>query len=460
MRACVRACVRQNAIDNFHHVNTIKDKISLCKFFRYGIRGIPRKSPGGLSERRFGMAEEEKYKRHFLMGLDDVKDYAVSQVKYFKNPGALKVEEIGDGNINYVFRVKDPESGKSLVIKQADKLLRASGRPLALHRNKIEAAILGIQRELAPEFVPEIYHYDETMYALAMEDISEYKNMRKELMAGKIFPRFKDDITDFMVKTLVPTTDLVLDSRKKKEYVKLFINYDCCDISEDLVFTKPYGDYQGRNHNIITPGNEDFVKSRLYENRALHTEAALLRNNFMNNSQALIHGDLHSGSIFINREGIKVIDPEFAFYGPMGYDVGNVIGNLHFSWAYINLENRENPDFQSWVSDAISGIFDLTKKKMAQKLAETVSFPLYTPGFQKSFFEDVMADALGYAGTEIIRRTVGDSKVAELDSLETSERKLTLERNLVETGIWLIMNRQGILEGKEITKRFSDLLTR
>ncbi len=27
---------------------------------------------------------------------------------------------------------------------------------------------------------------------------------------------------------------------------------------------------------------------------------------------------------------MKVIDPEFSFYGPMGYDIGNVIGNLFF----------------------------------------------------------------------------------------------------------------------------------
>ena len=66
---------------------------------------------------------------------------------------------------------------------------------------------------------------------------------------------------------------------------------------------------------------------------ALHAEVAALRNGFMNNAQALIHGDLHSGSIFANEQGIKVIDPEFAFYGPMGYDIGNVIGNLFFAWA-------------------------------------------------------------------------------------------------------------------------------
>lgn len=36
----------------------------------------------------------------------------------------------------------------------------------------------------------------------------------------------------------------------------------------------------------------------------------------MNCAQALLHGDLHSGSVFANDSGIKVIDPEFAFTGP------------------------------------------------------------------------------------------------------------------------------------------------
>ena len=38
----------------------------------------------------------------------------------------------------------------------------------------------------------------------------------------------------------------------------------------------------------------------------------------MNYSQSLIHGDLHSGSIFINEKGIKIIDPEFSFYWTNG----------------------------------------------------------------------------------------------------------------------------------------------
>ena len=34
----------------------------------------------------------------------------------------------------------------------------------------------------------------------------------------------------------------------------------------------------------------------------------------MTNAQALLHGDLHTGSVFVRDDSTKVIDPEFAFY--------------------------------------------------------------------------------------------------------------------------------------------------
>ena len=128
------------------------------------------------------------------------------------------------------------------------------------------------------------------------------------------YPHLAENISAFMADTLLPTTDLVLDAEEKKRRVKFFTNPELCKITEDLVLTEPYYDYKGRN--ILFPGNERFVQRFLYEDEALHAEVALLRLNFMNNAQALLHGDLHSGSIFINEKGLKVLDPEFAFYGP------------------------------------------------------------------------------------------------------------------------------------------------
>lgn len=242
----------------------------------------------------------EKYTQHFMMNKDTIKDYCVDFLKFFDKDEELDAIEIGDGNINYVFKVTSKTTGKSLVVKQADKFLRSSGRPLDLYRNKIEAEILKIEGELAPNFVPVIYNYNEDMFALSMEDISEYKNLRKELLNEKTFDHFAKNISTFLAKTLIPTTDLVMDRHIKKEKVKLFTNIELCDITEDLVLTEPYYNYKDRN--IITEGNEAFVEEYLYSDEELKAEVGYLRNNFMNNAQSLIHGDLHSGSIFINEK--------------------------------------------------------------------------------------------------------------------------------------------------------------
>lgn len=251
------------------------------------------------------------YQEHFLMDIQTVKQYIVEELAAFPANAPITVTEIGDGNINYVFRVVNEATHESLIIKQADVRLRSSGRLLDIDRNRIEAEILRLQNELAPKFVPKVYYYDQKMYALTMEDISDYQNMRYELIEKKIFPDFSEKITEYLVRTLLLTSDIVLDRDVKKQRVKDFINPEMCDISEDLVFTEPYDDYKQRN--ILTSGNEQFVKENLYENTPLKAEVALLRNNFMNNAQSLLHGDLHTGSIFINQTGLKVIDPEFAF---------------------------------------------------------------------------------------------------------------------------------------------------
>lgn len=398
----------------------------------------------------------EAYLEHFLLDTETAKEYVKEVLDYFPENSELECNEIGDGNINYVFRIYDKISKKSLVIKQADKFLRSSGRPLDVYRNKIEAEILKIEGKYAKQYVPQVYHYDENMCTLIMEDISQYKNLRKELMDGKIFACLSDDITSFLVDTLLPTTDLVMDRATKKEYVKLFTNIELCDISEDLVFTEPYYDYKGRN--IIIDENKEFVKEFLYENDNLKKEVGILRDKFMNQSQALIHGDLHSGSIFINENGIKVIDPEFAFYGPIGYDVGNVIGNLFFAWANKHYTDKNNEDFTYWVSECIKNIIDLFLEKFNKKFDEIVTFNLYNDKFKNYYIKNILSDSIGFAGTEIIRRVVGDSKVMEVTSVDNTQDRVIMERSLIHLGVKLISNRSKYENGKDVIDEFKLIL--
>jgi len=51
-----------------------------------------------------------------------------------------------------------------------------------------------------------------------------------------------------------------------------------------------------------------------------------------------LHGDLHTGSIMVTQDSTKCIDPEFGFYGPMGFDLGAFLGNLIL--AYISQDGH------------------------------------------------------------------------------------------------------------------------
>lgn len=387
------------------------------------------------------------------MNLDDVIEYAKEKLDIFDGAAELEAKEIGDGNLNYVFKIWDKNSDKSVIIKQAGEEARISSDfKLSTDRNRIEVEILGIENDLAPGLVPQIYYYDPVMNCFAMEDLSDHEIMRTALLKHEIFPDFADDITTFMVNTLLLTTDRVMDSKEKKANVKRFINPElCADISEPLVYTEPYDDNLGRN--LVFPPNLEFVKEELYGDDALHLEVAKLKYDFMNNAQSLIHGDLHTGSIFIKQGSMRVMDPEFAFYGPMGYDIGNVIANLIFAWANGDATMEDEPEkrrYLDWLEKTIKDVVDKFKTKFLAAYDEHVTEPMAkTPGYKEYFLDTVLADTAGVAGLEIIRRTVGMAQVKDLTTIPNEKARLIAERIVILCAKRFIMNRDHYRTGED-----------
>jgi len=403
------------------------------------------------------------YKRYFNLNEENAKQYVVDHTNFFEHGNAqkLKVKEVSDGNINHVYKVSDGK--KSLILKQTGETIRTSGNPLDQYRGHIEERCLKIQRKLSGGQVPEIYDYNETMHVILMEDVSNFKNLRYELQKKHIYPKFDEQISNFMVNVLLPTTDLVLESTTKKNLVKEFINPGPCQISEDLVLTEPYYDYN--NRNTFDRRLTEFVKINLYENDVLKANIGQLRNNFMNNAQALIHGDLHSGSIFINSDDIRVFDSEFAFYGPIGYDIGNVIGNLIFPYvvqkAFQSKLKEDNSEIINWLHENIKKVFDKTFTKLSEKYDQIVKFPFYREReFKNQYLRSIKNDTLGYAGTEIIRRTVGDSKVIEITSIENQEIKNLVMKILIKIGSDLILNRKVYNDGVEVILDIDEIIAK
>lgn len=428
-------------------------------------------------------------KAHYLLDTETVKPYLVEQLKLFPADEPLDAKEIGDGNINYVFRVHSRASGKSIIVKQADRLLRSSGRPLDITRSRREAEALRIYAALIPQFIPRIYAYDNAMSVICMEDISYCGNLRKELMAGRPLPaNFAENAASFLADAVFATSDLFLSPEEKKERVKAFINPELCAISETLVFSEPY--CNGKNRNRITSGNETFVQKTLYNDEVLKVEVASLREIFMNKAEALIHGDLHTGSIFIGHTigmpidtngtpdrnatskprtepCMKIIDPEFAFYGPIGYDLGNIIANLYCSWMYAAFSRKKLSaadnfgDFIERIAAAIETLPQLfTAKALERCKTVPLSDPLYNERYIRRRLIEILADTYGFAGTEIIRRTVGDTKTAEFDAMGQDTRRISMERIIIKTACRLIKRRRQAGVGAQTVAYFREALLR
>ena len=389
-----------------------------------------------------------RFDTYFLMKEADVIEYVQEKYAGFFAPDAvLTTKEIGDGNLNYVFRVIEEATGKSIIVKQAGVSLRISAdMHVSTDRNRIESEILQIQDKYAPGLVPKIYGYDTVMSACCMEDLSDHALMRYALMRHETFPQFAEDISTYMVNTLLKTTDVAMEHKEKKAMVKSFINPELCEITEDLVLAEPYLNYNNRNN--VFPPIADFVEKELYNDDEIKLAVAKIKFEFMNNAQSLIHGDLHTGSIFIKQDSTRVFDPEFAFFGPMGYDIGNVVANMIFAWDNGRAYGAD--EFCDWCLQAIADTIDLFSKKFLATFDECVTEPMAkVPGFKEYYLDTVLSDTAAYAGTELIRRTVGMANVKDVTTIADEAKRVHAEKVNILCGKDYIMNRTAFKTGAD-----------
>ena len=106
----------------------------------------------------------------------------------------------------------------------------------------------------------------------------------------------------------------------------------CCALLQ-VIFTDPYYDAPHNRHN--SPSLDD-AAAALRRDAPAKAAAATAKAKFCTSRQALLHGDLHTGSCMVTRDTYYVIDSEFAFCGPMAFDVGKLIANVLLSFFALD----------------------------------------------------------------------------------------------------------------------------
>jgi 5-methylthioribose kinase len=357
------------------------------------------------------------------------------------SPTDWSISEVGDGNLNLVFIVKGTKGG--VAVKQALPYVRLVGEswPLPLSRSHYERLALVHQARLAPGLVPAVLHHDEALALIAMELLEPHVIMRKGLTSGVCYPRFVDHITTFLARTLLLSSDLAVPAAEKKGGIAAFAgNHALCKITEDLIFTDPY---RNAEQNRWTSPWLDATAAAFREDLDLHVAISRLKLKFMGHPEALIHGDLHTGSIMVTESETLVIDPEFAFYGPMGFDLGAVLGNLIMGYLASDGHERspgERRAFEAWMLGTIENVWlEFSRKFVALWRAEANgdAYPATLFSGQagaarleaerQAYMERLFQDTVAFAAAKIIRRILGLAHNIDFEWIEDPRLRAVCE---------------------------------
>ncbi|MBR1120663.1 S-methyl-5-thioribose kinase [Bradyrhizobium lablabi] len=356
-------------------------------------------------------------------------------------PTSWTITEVGDGNLNLVFIVKGARGG--VAVKQALPYVRLVGEswPLPLSRAHYEYLALAKQAQFAPGLVPALLHHNAALALNVMELLEPHLIMRKGLIAGIQYPRFVQDITTFMARTLFFTSDLAVSAAAKKEGVAAFAgNHALCKITEDLIFTDPY---RVAEQNRWTQPWLDATAAAFREDLDLHVAISRLKLKFLNAPEALIHGDLHTGSIMVTDGATVVIDPEFAFYGPMGFDIGAVIANLLMAYLASAGHERipaERQVFEAWVLETVENVWsEFARKFLAlwrtqaggdaypRTLFEGEAGAARLEVERQAYMARLFQDTVGFSAAKIIRRILGLAHNIDFELIEDPKRRAICE---------------------------------
>lgn len=335
------------------------------------------------------------------------------------------VREVGDGNLNLVFILSGIDGHPGIVLKQALPYVRLVGPdwPMSPDRAAKEAAALRAHGALTPSLVPTLYDYDTERYVLAMEDLSDHSVWRQALNRGERHEGAATDVGVYVANLAFGTSVFGMARDAQAAALVASVNPLSWEITEPLVLTEPC---RPADRNTVLPANERDARE-LIEDDATVREMGWLKWQFMTQAEALIHGDLHTGSVMVRAasdgrpRSTKMFDSEFAFYGPVGFDLGLAYANYVIAAARaFALGEDERAAWALGLLDETWQAFDTTFRALWPRRLDP---SVFTAATLEDYIAKVAVDGLGFGAAEAMRRIVGLAKTADIETLPPELRE-------------------------------------
>jgi len=339
-----------------------------------------------------------------LLTTQTVADYAKNALGPLGDDSPIKValelsaEEIGGGNLNYTFCVKDAVGGGCFV-KQAPDFIKVLGKDAKLHKERMElevkyyqecTAVLGA---VANEYLPQIHHFDTNQMVFIMDFLAGYEVMQATLNSGTHTPAHSQKLGTVLGLLHAKTHSSKVPKEVAEKFTGDFKNEALRSLQLEYVYSKAFREneepFDGR------PARE--CAKTVHSNEAFVTAMDNLKSLYKGEDAtdlSLCHGDLHPGSVMICPQppfGIKIIDPEFAVYGPPGLDVGCVLSGYILAFS----------------KDVQLGGNGTVQHECATQLWTSYAKAVKEGGLLDQQVEKIGQDAVGFACAEAGRTCLG-----------------------------------------------------
>jgi 5-methylthioribose kinase len=347
-------------------------------------------------------------------------------------PDSWHIREVGDGNLNLVFIVEGPDG--SVCVKQALPYVRAAGPswPMSPERAFFENSYYAAVAPHVGTLIPKIYYYESELYCTIMERLSPHIILRQGLIAGRRYPNVARHIGEYIARACFFTSDFARPFEHKMDGIALFArNTPLVRISVDLIFSDPY--FVTARNRHTAPQLDEIVRS-IRCDAPLKIAAARFGQKFLNEPQALIHGDLHSGSVMVTDNDSRVIDPEFAFYGPIGFDLGAFLGNLLLNWYSQPAHSTPSDDrraYQEWILQQSKTFWETFRRCFlalwnAHGNGDVFPRAMFSApediaklqAARNAFLDTLFVDMLGFGACKMIRRILGFAHVLDFECIQ------------------------------------------
>jgi len=227
----------------------------------------------------------------------------------------------GDGNMNCTLRA-DVGGARTFIVKQGRPWVEKYPTIAApADRTLIEGAFyrtIGRNPELAAR-MPGMVGLDVEARLLALEDLGSISDLTS-LYAGQALEATDlRELADFLCRLHATDVD---DGERQT-----FRNEDMRRLNHEHIFDLPFRVGNGLNLDAITPGLGE-IAERIAADRALVEMCSKLGAIYLAPGRCLVHGDYFPGSWIRTDRGLRIIDPEFGFWGPPELDLGVGIGHL------------------------------------------------------------------------------------------------------------------------------------